>query len=126
MGTMVDVIVGVTGDVITPALLNVIGTAGDERLRLNGRLIEVPVATVECPCLSPLDSCDSSLWLSCVSTGVSSGGRGLELDVGAGGKETEAGDVIKLSGRGRVDEDKLLGRIEAEPPDDIEPVFDEY
>ena len=125
MGTMVDVIVGVTGEVMIPTLLLMaIGMTGDDKLRLNGRAIEVlPVADI--PCLPSLAACwSSSLWLvSCVSLGVSSGGGGLELlaDVGAG-NETDAGDV-KLSGSGRADDDKLLGRA-TDPPDDKEPVFE--
>lgn len=45
------------------------------------------------------------------------------LDVDAGGNETDAGDVIRLSGRGRVDDDRLLGRA-TDPPDDSEPVLE--
>lgn len=41
------------------------------------------------------------------------------LLVDAGGNEMDAGDVIKLSGSGRVDDDKLLGRT-TDPPDDNE------
>lgn len=44
------------------------------------------------------------------------------LVVEGGGRETDAGDVTKLSGSGRVD-DKLLGRT-TDPPDDKELVFE--
>lgn len=51
MGTMVDVNVGVTGEVMIPTLLLMaIGTTGDDKLRLNGRAIDVPVA-IDIPCL---------------------------------------------------------------------------
>lgn len=49
MGTMVDVSVGVTGDVMTPTLAEPIGMTGDDKLRLNGRDMDVPE---EAPCLS--------------------------------------------------------------------------
>lgn len=53
MGTMVDVrAVGVTGDVTTLPLLpppaaRAIGTTGDDKLRLNGRAIDVPAIPLD-------------------------------------------------------------------------------
>lgn len=40
-----------------------------------------------------------------------------------GGRETDAGDVTKLSGSGRADDDVLLGRA-TDPPEETDPVFE--
>lgn len=84
--------------------------AGDDRLRLSGR--------AAWPYFSPGVS---SLGSQAGSTGASE--RGGLLEVLVDGSDTEAGDV-NVSGSGRLSEETLLGRSDAEPPvdeDDSEP-----
>lgn len=110
IGTTEDTGVVTTGELTCTWVWCIV--AGEERLKFNGRIADGP----------------EEIWLYCFSPGVSSfcsgsaGASGGLLDVLADGTDTEAGDV-NVSGRGRLSEDKLLGRSAVDPQvdDDNDP-----